>query len=63
MLHSQGSSQRRVRFDDDVVRLAEGGDLSARIEWVNFDLVDGGMYARLRIEKFLQLRHFLSVRN
>lgn len=55
VLHSKSSSQWSVCFDDDVVLLAEGGDLCSGVEWVHLDLVDSRNYSRLRRKKFLQL--------
>lgn len=55
MLHPQSSSQRSVCLDHDVVLMAERRDLCASIEWMDFDLIDGWMYAWLGCKKFLQL--------
>lgn len=48
MLHPEGPSKRRIRLDDYIMILAERGDLSPGVERMNFDLVNSGMYSRLR---------------
>ena len=42
ILHFQGFHERAVGFDDDVVLLAELGDVGSGEERVHFDLVDRG---------------------
>lgn len=49
MLHFQGLDQRAVGFDDDVVLLAEGGDVGSGEKGVHFDLVDRGHDPGLRV--------------
>ena len=40
MLHTKRSSQRRVRFDNDVVLLAEVGDVGSGIERMDLPVDD-----------------------
>ena len=55
VLHPESSRQRSICFDDDVMLLAKGGDFSAGVERMYFDLVDGRVHARLGSEQLLQL--------
>lgn len=55
MAESHGARERSVGFDDDVVGGAEGCDVGAGVEGVDFDLVDGGFDARIGGEEFLKL--------
>lgn len=55
VFHAQSSSQRCVCFDDDVVLLAEAGDVLPGIEWVDFDLIDYRLHPRFRSEQFVDL--------
>ena len=55
MIHPQSPSERRVRFDNNVMFLAEGGDFSPSVERMYLDLVDDWLQSRFRYEKLFQL--------
>ncbi len=55
MLHSHRSSERRIRFNDNVVLFAKRRNVCPCIEWVYFDLIDGRRDTRFRVEKLSQL--------
>ena len=56
VLHPQSPRQRGIRFDDDVMLCAKGGNLGPSIERMYFDLVDDGVQSRFRSEKLSQLK-------
>lgn len=55
MIHAHGSREWCVGFDDDVVFLADLSDLGLGVERVDFDLVDGGLDARVGSHEFFNL--------
>ena len=55
MFESQGASEWRISFDDDVVGSTEASYIFAGIEGVNFYLVHCWWNARFRVEEFLKL--------
>lgn len=56
MVHALGFDEGAVGFDDDVVLVAEGGDVGAGEEGVDFDLVDGRDGAGVGVKEFLELQ-------
>lgn len=56
ILHLVGACQRCVRFNRNAVLLAVLGKLGASVEWVDLDLVDGGLDAWVRGEELVDLR-------
>ena len=47
VFHSEGASERRVGFDDDIVALAEGRYVCMGVEGMDFHLVDCRVDARI----------------
>ena len=58
MIKSHGLCKRAVSLDCDVVLLTKDRDCGLGVEGMHFNLIDGRLDFRIRVQEFLKLQTF-----